>query len=79
MSEREAFDGILAALHKVAVDHTHWSTATALIDEALRTHGSSMAFGDGRSDEDIRIYSTWYFVRIWLPGDPPMNTGREWA
>ena len=63
MSEREAFDRILASLHEVALDHAHWSTATALIDEALRTHGSSMAFGDGRSDEAIRIYSTWYFVR----------------
>ena len=63
MSEREAYDRILAALHEVALDHAHWSTATALIDEALRTHGSSMAFGDGRSDEDIRIYSTWHFVR----------------
>ena len=63
MSEREAFDRILAALHEVALDHAHWSTATALIDEALRAHGSSMVFGDGRSEKDIQIYFTWYFVR----------------
>ena len=61
MSEGEAFDRILASLHDVALDRGHWSTATALIDEALRTHGSSMAYGAGRSGKDIRIYSTWCF------------------
>ena len=63
MSEREAFDRILASLHEVALDPGHWSTATSLIDQALRTHGSSMVFGDGHSEEDIRIYFTWYFFR----------------
>ena len=63
MSEREAFDRILAALHEVALDRAHWSIATALIDEALHAHGSSMVFGDGRSDEDVRINFAWYFVR----------------
>ena len=63
MSEREAFDRILASLHEVALDHDHWSTATALIDQALLTHGSSMVVGDGHSEEDIRIYLAWYFFR----------------
>ena len=63
MSEREAFDRILAALHDAALDRANWPTATALIDEALGAHGSSMAFGDGSSDEDIRIYFSWYFFR----------------
>ena len=63
MSERVAFDRILAALHEAALDRVHWPTATALIDEALGVHGSSMAFGDGNSDEDIRIYFAWYFFR----------------
>ena len=63
MSEREAFDRILASLHETALDRAHWSTATALIDEALGVHGSSMVFGDGNSDEDIRIYFSWYFFR----------------
>ena len=63
MSEGEAFDRILASLHEAALDRAHWSSATALIDEALRTHGSSMAFGDGRSEEDVRIYWMWDFFR----------------
>ena len=47
MSEREPFDGILASLHEAALDRRHWSSATALIDDALRTHGSSLVCGDG--------------------------------
>ena len=63
MSEREAFDRILASLHAVALDPAHWSTATALIDDAVRAYGSSMVVGDGRADEDIRIYWAWTFFR----------------
>ena len=63
VSEREAFDAILASLHETALDRAHWSSATALIDDALGTHGSSMVFGDGDSEEDIRIFFAWSFVR----------------
>ena len=62
MSERDAFDGILASLHEAALDRRRWSSATALIDEALGTHGSSMVCGDGDSEEDIRIHFAWFFV-----------------
>ena len=68
MSEREAFDRILASLHEAALDDAHWSTASGLIDEALRAHGSSMVFGDGDSEEDIRIYFLWQFFRQALAG-----------
>ena len=57
------FDRILASLHEAALDRAHWSTATTRIDEALRTHGSSMVLGDGRSGEDIRIHFACSFVR----------------
>ena len=63
MSEREAFDGILASLHEAALDRELWPSATGLIDDALRTHGSCMAFGDGTSDEDTRIYFAWCIMR----------------
>ena len=63
MSEGEAFERILASLHEAALDRAQWSTASALIDEALGTHGSSMVFGDGDSGEDIRIYFAWDFFR----------------
>ena len=63
MSEREAFDAILASLHETALDRAHWSSATALIDDALGTYGSSMVFGDGDSRKEIRIVFAWQFVR----------------
>ena len=63
MSEREAFERIVASLHEAALDRARWSTAAGLIDEALRTHGSCMAFGDGTSEEDVRIYFAWCFIR----------------
>ena len=62
MSERDAFDSILASLHEAALDRGRWSSATALIDDALRTHGSSMVCGDGDSEENIRIHFVWSFV-----------------
>ena len=63
MSEGEAFERILASLHEAALDPAHWATASALIEEALGAHGSSMTFGDGSSEEDIRIYFLWQFFR----------------
>ena len=63
MSEREAFERILASLHEVALDHARWSSASALIDEALGAHGSSMVVGDGDCAEDIQIYFAWSFFR----------------
>ena len=63
MSEREAFDHILASLHEAALGDAHWSTASGLIDEALRTHGNSLVFGDGDSAEDIQIYFAGCFFR----------------
>ena len=58
-----AFERILASLHEAALDHVHWSSASALIEEALGARGSSMMFGDGSCEEDIRIYFLWQFFR----------------
>ena len=63
MSERAAFERILDSLHEAALDGARWSSASALIDEALGTHGSSLVFGDGDCAEDIRIYFAWSFFR----------------
>ena len=63
MSEREAFDRILASLHEAALDEAHWSSASGLIDEALGVHGSSLVVGDGDRREDIRIYFAGFFYR----------------
>ena len=61
MSEREAFEHILASLHEAALDDTRWSTASALIDDFLGAHGNSLGIVDVHSGEDIQIYFAGFF------------------
>ena len=63
MSERDAFDCIVASLHEAALDRERWSTAAGLIDDALRTHGNCMVFGEGTFEEDVRTYFAWCITR----------------
>ena len=43
--ELKVFERILTSLHKAALDGTRWSNASALINEAPGTHGSTLASG----------------------------------
>ena len=61
MSEREVFERILALLHEAALDDTRWSTASALIDDALHVHGNGLVLVDLHSPEDIQIYFLGFF------------------
>ena len=58
-SELNAFDRILASLHEASLDPARWPGASALIDETLRTHGSTLACGDGEAEGDYRLYFMW--------------------
>ena len=62
MSRRDAFEQILASLHEAALGHADWSSASLVIDEALGTHGSTLACGDG-DPENFRMYSMWTCLR----------------
>ena len=84
MSERDAFERIVASLHEVALDPGRWPGASALIDEALGTHGSSVALGDGESEEDYRVYFMWTCLRgqrrpdlerLWFETHYPLDQG----
>ena len=63
MSEREAFERILASLHEAAMDDAKLPTASALIDDALGVHGNSMAVGDVHSGEDVQVYFARFFYQ----------------
>ena len=63
MSNDRNFDRILASLHEVALGHAPWSRPSLLIDETLRTHGSSMLFADGNSEPEIRVFFAWTLYR----------------
>ena len=63
MSERPAFDRILASLHDAMLDDAYWPTTSALIDEVCRTKGNLLTFSDGRSPDDVEIYIARFHYR----------------
>ena len=63
MSEREAFERIVASLQEAAMDDARLSTASALIDDALGAHGNCMAVGDLHSGADIQVHLARFFYR----------------
>ena len=83
-SDLNAFERIVAALHEAALDPACWPGASALIDEALGTHGSTLALGDGTSEEDYRLYFMWTchrgqrrrdLERLWFETYYPVDQG----
>ena len=74
MSERETFERILALLHEAALDDMRFSTASALIDEALHVHGNSLAFADIHSGGDTQIY----FLGVFSHGQRHHELEREY-
>ncbi|MXY54173.1 MAG: hypothetical protein F4Y86_16820 [Gammaproteobacteria bacterium] len=46
MKDETTFDRVVGALHQAALDPAHWPLS-AVVDEALGVHGSSLLFGDG--------------------------------
>ena len=56
MSERDLFDRILVSLHDAMLDDVHWHATAKLIDEACRTKGNMLGFGERRSNDDVQIF-----------------------
>lgn len=63
MRDEETFGRVLASLHEASFDPARWSGFSALADEFLGVHGSSMIFGDGGIDEEVRIGFAWIYTR----------------
>ena len=61
MSERDAFDRVVALLHEATLDDACWPTASSLIDDVLRAKGNSLAFSEGTREKGIRIYYAGFF------------------
>ena len=51
MSERPAFERILALLYDAMLDDTHWPATSALIDEACGIAGNALLVGEGPKDD----------------------------
>ena len=63
MKDEATFGRILASLHEAALDPARWPGFSAVVDEALGVHGGSMLFGDGETDEEVRIGFQWTCTR----------------
>ena len=61
MKDEATFERILASLHEAALDPARWPGFSAVVDEALGVHGTSLFFGDGKlaSGEDTKIAFYW--------------------
>ena len=54
MSDRDAFEHILATLHDAMLDDARWPAVSALIDEACGIKGNDLLVGEGPKD-DVRV------------------------
>ena len=73
MSERDAFQRILASLYDAMLDDTHWPATSALIDEACGLTGNALLVGEGPKD-DIRVL----FVGLYYRGQRRTDLEREY-
>ena len=61
MSERDAFERILASLHEAMLDDARWIAASGLIDEACRTEGNLLVVGDDSSRIDGVLFANFCY------------------
>ena len=73
MSDRDAFERILASLYDAMLDETHWPATSALIDEACGLTGNGLLVGEGRKD-DIRVQ----FIGLYARGQRRPDLEREY-
>ena len=63
MSERDQYDRILVSLHDAMLDDARWPDTARLIDEACRTKGNMIGFGEGRKHPDLQVFFTRFCHR----------------
>ena len=73
MSDYDAFGRILASLYDAMLDDSHWSSTSALIDEACGLTGNTILVGEGPK-KDIRAR----FVGLFYRGQRRQDLEREY-
>ena len=73
MSDRDAFERILASLYDAMLDETHWPATSALIDEACGLTGNALMVGDGPK-EDVGVQ----FIGLYYRGQRRIDLEREY-
>ncbi len=72
----DAFERILASLYRAARDDAHWPAASALIDEAVGTRGSSLMVGEGSGEDGDEV--RMYYARALERGEDRADLAREY-
>ena len=62
MSEHDAFDRVLAAVHAATLDETRWPATSALIDEACGLTGNGLMVAEGPTN-DVRALFVGLYAR----------------
>ena len=73
MSEHDAFDRVLAAVHDATLDETRWPATSALIDEACGLTGNGLMVAEGPTN-DVRAL----FVGLYARGQRRDDLEREY-
>ena len=64
MTERDAFDRILASLHEARIDDTHWLQTFTLMDDACGTKGNMLTLRQGMQTQDEMARSLYARVLL---------------
>ena len=68
MNAMDLYDRILVSLHDAMLDDACWPVAARLIDEACRTKGNMIAFGERRMRPDLQVFFARFCHRgEWRP------------
>ena len=73
MSDRDAFEHILASLHDAMLDDARWPAVSALIDEACGIEGNDLLVAEGPQD-DVRVL----FIGLYRRGQRREDLEREY-
>ena len=73
MSEHDAFDRVLAAVHDATLDESRWPATSALIDEACGLTGNGLMVAEGPTN-DVRAL----FVGLYARGQRRDDLEREY-
>ena len=74
MSDRDAFERIMASLYDAMLDDTQWPVTSTLIDEACGLTGNALLVGEGPMD-DIQAH----FVGVYYRGQRRTDLEREYT
>ena len=83
MSDQEAFEQVLAALHEAMLDDAKWPATSALLDEACGTVGNGLIIREGsQADSRVTYVGLYYrgerredWERVYMDVYHPVNEG----